>query len=377
MWRGMQAVGCRTGLVPICPSKHVRVGGRQGRAGSGGYAGCARRARGAHRAGQVLPPLHRLGVPARARGQHGAGAGGAGAGGAGRGTAAWGCKPCRASAMWIAIPPPVACRALRHTAAGGAQKVPSGRAQACAVLHVFSPSDSAARAARIACPPAQVPEIQRTNLGNVVLLLKSLGINDLINFDFMDPPPTGARRELGGHRPRRLCRCVCMSMHVQLAAGGCSSRQCWSTLGQPWRWKRRPPALHKAALAQRSPLPCPPLCAETMFRALEQLYALGALNDKGELTTLGGCRGIMRTFSVRRMQAPAVGQGAWDSERGGRQIVGAQPAMGPGLRPRASCCGAGCSEPCCACCACCACWAHLVQGARWRSSRWIPCWPRC
>lgn len=32
---------------------------------------------------------------------------------------------------------------------------------------------------------------QRTNLGNVVLLLKSLGINDLINFDFMDPPPTG------------------------------------------------------------------------------------------------------------------------------------------------------------------------------------------
>lgn len=32
-------------------------------------------------------------------------------------------------------------------------------------------------------------QIQRTNLGNVVLLLKSLGINDLIHFDFMDPPP--------------------------------------------------------------------------------------------------------------------------------------------------------------------------------------------
>eukprot|EP00898_Chlorokybus_atmophyticus_P001287 jgi/Chlat1/2159/Chrsp17S02733 len=61
-----------------------------------------------------------------------------------------------------------------------------------------------------------VPEIQRTNLGNVVLMLKSLGINDLINFDFMDPPP-----------------------------------------------------------------------AETLLRALEQLYALGALNDKGELTKLG------------------------------------------------------------------------------------------
>ncbi|KCV69479.1 adenosinetriphosphatase [Fonticula alba] len=33
-----------------------------------------------------------------------------------------------------------------------------------------------------------VPEIQRTNLGNVVLLLKSLGIDDLVNFDFLDPP---------------------------------------------------------------------------------------------------------------------------------------------------------------------------------------------
>jgi pre-mRNA-splicing factor ATP-dependent RNA helicase DHX16 len=62
----------------------------------------------------------------------------------------------------------------------------------------------------------QVPEIQRTNLGSVVLLLKSLGINDLIHFDFMDPPP-----------------------------------------------------------------------AETLIRALEQLYALGALNDRGELTKLG------------------------------------------------------------------------------------------
>lgn len=47
-------------------------------------------------------------------------------------------------------------------------------------------------------------------------MLKSLGINDLIGFDFMDPPPT-----------------------------------------------------------------------ETLMRALEQLFALGALNDRGELTKLG------------------------------------------------------------------------------------------
>ncbi|KAI9913675.1 hypothetical protein PsorP6_005171 [Peronosclerospora sorghi] len=37
-----------------------------------------------------------------------------------------------------------------------------------------------------------VPEIQRTNLSNVVLLMKSLGINDLLHFDFMDPPPEKA-----------------------------------------------------------------------------------------------------------------------------------------------------------------------------------------
>ncbi|KAK2184226.1 hypothetical protein NP493_276g03006 [Ridgeia piscesae] len=61
-----------------------------------------------------------------------------------------------------------------------------------------------------------IPEIQRTNLGNVVLLLKSLGINDLIHFDFMDAPPH-----------------------------------------------------------------------ETLVLALEQLYALGALNHLGELTKMG------------------------------------------------------------------------------------------
>jgi ATP-dependent RNA helicase DHX8/PRP22 len=34
-----------------------------------------------------------------------------------------------------------------------------------------------------------VPEIQRTNLSNTVLSLKAMGINDLLHFDFMDPPP--------------------------------------------------------------------------------------------------------------------------------------------------------------------------------------------
>jgi pre-mRNA-splicing factor ATP-dependent RNA helicase DHX16 len=64
--------------------------------------------------------------------------------------------------------------------------------------------------------PNTVPEIMRTNMCNVVLMLKSLGINDLLHFDFMDAPPP-----------------------------------------------------------------------DTLIRALEQLYALGALNDRGDLTKLG------------------------------------------------------------------------------------------
>ncbi|KAJ3221793.1 DEAH-box ATP-dependent RNA helicase prp22 [Clydaea vesicula] len=37
--------------------------------------------------------------------------------------------------------------------------------------------------------PSPIPEIQRINLTNVVLTLKAMGINDLLNFEFMDPPP--------------------------------------------------------------------------------------------------------------------------------------------------------------------------------------------
>ncbi|KAK4498508.1 hypothetical protein PRZ48_011166 [Zasmidium cellare] len=81
-------------------------------------------------------------------------------------------------------------------------------------------------------PESTTPEIQRTNLMSIVLLLKSLGINDLIKFDFMDPP---------------------------------------------------------------SP--------EMLIRSLEQLYALGALNDKGELTKIGR---QMAEFPTDPMLAKAV-----------------------------------------------------------------------
>lgn len=37
--------------------------------------------------------------------------------------------------------------------------------------------------------PTAIPEIQRTNLANTLLLLKSVGVTDLMKFAFMDPPP--------------------------------------------------------------------------------------------------------------------------------------------------------------------------------------------
>lgn len=40
--------------------------------------------------------------------------------------------------------------------------------------------------------PNTVPEIQRQNLAHTLLMLKAMGINDLLGFEFMDPPPAQA-----------------------------------------------------------------------------------------------------------------------------------------------------------------------------------------
>jgi ATP-dependent RNA helicase DHX8/PRP22 len=37
--------------------------------------------------------------------------------------------------------------------------------------------------------PTTIPDIQRQNLSTTILMLKAMGINDLLHFDFMDPPP--------------------------------------------------------------------------------------------------------------------------------------------------------------------------------------------
>lgn len=40
--------------------------------------------------------------------------------------------------------------------------------------------------------PTPIPEIQRTNLASTLLQLKAMGINNLLEFDFMDAPPVEA-----------------------------------------------------------------------------------------------------------------------------------------------------------------------------------------
>ena len=69
-----------------------------------------------------------------------------------------------------------------------------------------------------------IPEIQRTNLVNTVLLLKSLGVKNLLELDFMDLPPQ-VRRNLQGSRKISL---TFLGKYYQLyvsALGTWSARQ--------------------------------------------------------------------------------------------------------------------------------------------------------
>ena len=75
--------------------------------------------------------------------------------------------------------------------------IPLGRLSAVANLNIFFDALSFSQCFRLFTESSYknelltstVPEIQRTNLANVVLLLKSLGVQNLLEFHFMDPPP--------------------------------------------------------------------------------------------------------------------------------------------------------------------------------------------
>ena len=86
-----------------------------------------------------------------------------------------------------------------------------------------------------ALSPTTPPEIQRSNLGSVVLQLKALGVPDVLAFDFLDPPPRAAVVRslellfaLGAPRPPARCR---------LPAAAPAPR---SPPAQPWPLQSRP-----------------------------------------------------------------------------------------------------------------------------------------
>ncbi|PWN40757.1 HA2-domain-containing protein [Ceraceosorus guamensis] len=81
------------------------------------------------------------------------------------------------------------------------------------------------------------PEIQRTNLANVVLLLKSVGIDDLYNFDFLDPPPTDT---------------LMRSFELLYALGSFNDRGELTKLGRRQAEFPIDPALSKAILASET-----------------------------------------------------------------------------------------------------------------------------
>jgi len=96
-----------------------------------------------------------------------------------------------------------------------------------------------------------VPEIQRTNLGNVVLLLKSLNVDNLLHFDFMDPPPRDN---------------ILNSMFQLWVLGALDNTGGLTNLGA--RPARAPPA-------------------GTLLNSMHRLWVLGALDNTGGLTSLG------------------------------------------------------------------------------------------
>ena len=74
---------------------------------------------------------------------------------------------------------------VAHLAGLGRQRAGSARARAPASATACTPRPPTSTEML----PTSVPEIQRTNLGNRGAPLKAMGINDLLGFDFMDPPP--------------------------------------------------------------------------------------------------------------------------------------------------------------------------------------------
>ncbi|KAL7673714.1 hypothetical protein ACOME3_008566 [Neoechinorhynchus agilis] len=82
-----------------------------------------------------------------------------------------------------------------------------------------------------------VPEIQRTNLASVVLMLKSLGISDLVNFEYVDKPSSEA---------------LCIALEQLYALGALNHRAELTRLGRRMAEIPCDPQLAKALLASET-----------------------------------------------------------------------------------------------------------------------------
>ncbi|KOB64252.1 putative pre-mRNA splicing factor ATP-dependent RNA helicase PRP16, partial [Operophtera brumata] len=107
---------------------------------------------------------------------------------------------------------------------------------------------------------ATVPEIQRTNLANTVLLLKSLGVSDLLAFHFMDPPPQDT---------------ILNSMYQLWILGALDGTGALTPLGR------------QMAEFPLDPPQCHMLIVSAEMGCSHELWILGALDGTGALTPLG------------------------------------------------------------------------------------------
>ena len=124
---------------------------------------------------------------------------------------------------------------------------------------------------------ATVPEVQRTNLANVVLLLKSLGVENLLNFHFMDPPP---QVDTHTHSLSLLCRLSSLTCtHYISRSLACShTPQALTTVSS---------SLSHTHTHTCTNTPSLPLTQDNILNSMFQLWVLGALDDTGGLTPLG------------------------------------------------------------------------------------------
>lgn len=138
-----------------------------------------------------------------------------------------------------------------------------------------------------------VPEIQRTNLANVVLLLKSLGVQDLLQFHFMDPPPQVAAGT--DHATCNVCsplstHCSRFTSFTPLSLPHISSLispPSLLSLSSPFfLTSTLPPSPFSLFLLLFYLSPSPPT-QDNILNSMYQLWILGALDNTGTLTPLG------------------------------------------------------------------------------------------